>query len=85
MAKDWKMIRVPDELHAELNRLRKKFDDAQARGTMDVPSEFADRGGTPHWYVIAKAVEEFEDHAKRSNPRKSAKTGKAAAAGKGAE
>jgi len=66
----WKNIRIPEELHKKLSEMCKHFDKCQELAIMDVPSEFADRGGTPYWYVIEKTIHEYEEHRKRSRRTK---------------
>ncbi len=66
----WKNIRIPAELHKKLSEMCNRFDKCQTLGIMDVPSEFADRGGTPYWYVIEKAIREYEEHRQRSRRTK---------------
>jgi len=63
----WKNIRIPATLHARLQALAKQFDRAGEAAKIHLPGEFADRGGTPMWYVVEKAIKDFEDHRFRSN------------------
>jgi hypothetical protein len=67
----WKNIRIPLELHARLVRLAEAFDRSlencdPPQFTPKVPWEFLDRGGTPLWFVVEKAVKELEAHRRRS-------------------
>jgi hypothetical protein len=67
----WNNVRLPVELHGRIVRLAKRFDHSYIRQVpgrfvMDSPAEFQDRGGTPLWYVIQKAITELEQHRKRS-------------------
>ena len=71
MPTHWTNIRLPVELHARLVRLANEFDRADdndmiGRFPIKLPPEFADRGGTPLWFVIQKAVAELEQHRERS-------------------
>lgn len=69
MATNWKLIRVPADLHGELIALAQHFDKMQVLGKMNVPSQFADaRGahiGTPLWFVIRRALDEWRDKKRR--------------------
>jgi hypothetical protein len=71
MGTPWKLVRLPADMHAELVKLAGHFDAMQSLGKMDVPSEFADpRGahvGTPLWFVIRRALDEYHDKHRRSN------------------
>jgi len=58
---NWKLVRIPADLHAKLYKLRKEYDRQAAAGEMpDLPPEFAARGGTPYWYVIARLLDELD-------------------------
>lgn len=67
------MIRVPSELHARLARLAAEILAAkeEARGYDDIPlAEQGERGiWVPIYAVIERALDEFENHRMRSNPR----------------
>jgi hypothetical protein len=74
MGLPWKNLRVPADLHGELQRQAKHLDRMQLLGKCQVPSEFADpRGGhvgTPLWFVIRRALDELADKRKRSNTKR---------------
>ena len=74
MARDWKLIRVPEDLHGELKALAAHYDRMQAQGKCTVPDEFADpRGkhvGTPLWWTIRKCLDERKDKLRRSRRKR---------------
>lgn len=71
----WCNIRLPHELHARLMRLAEEFDQATVSDRPPqcqprVPAEFADRGVIPHWWIIQRAINEFEAHRRRSRSKR---------------
>ncbi len=71
MTKAYCMIRVPKELHTRLTRLAREVLTAKelGQGYDDVPLAEQGEKGTwvPHWAIISRALDELEDHRKRSN------------------
>jgi predicted transcriptional regulator len=71
MPVSWTNIRIPVELHGRLRRLAVEY----GRSLMNcdppqfmpkVPDDIAERESIPLWFIIEKAVREFEDHRRRS-------------------
>jgi hypothetical protein len=75
----WNNVRIPQKLHDRIVALTGAFDHAAWMGwTNKVPSEFADRGGTPIWYVVERAIADFEAHRQRSRRRRASRMRSAA-------
>ena len=74
---DWKMIRVPTDLHARLVRHVAEIEAARERGQAIVPGEFAD--GVPLHHAIARLLDEVE--ARRGRSRKPRRRSEAGAVG----
>lgn len=71
MCMEWKIVRLPAALHAELARLAADYEAKHTKGLMALPNEYVE--GVPLHYVIAKALAEVAAHRVRSNrPRKRA-------------
>jgi len=63
MATDWRMIRVPADLAARLERLAIENDAAHAAGHLQLPNAYADR--CPIHQVISMALDRLESHRAR--------------------
>jgi hypothetical protein len=78
MMNNSRMIRVPSALHERLARLAAEILTAkeQAQGYDDVPlTEQGERGAwVPLHAVIERAINDFEKHRSRSNPKPSQRT-----------
>lgn len=66
MAKRWRMVRLPEELAAELDELGDVYLRAHAEMRTTLPPEVVDAGRVPHWYVIRKALRQLQHHRQRS-------------------
>jgi hypothetical protein len=73
MAQQYRTIRLPLALHARLARIEREIRTAKekAQGYDDVP--FTEQGARGVWVplyaVIERALDEFEKHKQRSNPK----------------
>ncbi len=72
-----RMIRVPEQLHRRLCRLRAEILVAKekAQGYRTVPLvEQGEKVWVSHASIISLALDQFENHRARSNPRKNGTT-----------
>ena len=72
------MIRIPHALHERISRLAKEILAAKERGQGydDIPIIEQGKKGVwvPHYAVIERALNDFEAHRARSNPKPSQRT-----------
>jgi hypothetical protein len=71
MAKVWRMIRVPSELAARLDRLARHFEKAHSLGRLSLPNQYVER--CPHHHVIATALNALEAHRARARQPRAAR------------
>jgi hypothetical protein len=69
------MIRVPEAMKARIEKIRDEMVASYEAGRGDLPSD-VDCDNVPLWAAIAKALDELDDHKRRS--RKSRKNSKTA-------
>jgi hypothetical protein len=76
MAKQYHMIRVPDQVYRQLVRVAAEILTSKelGRGFNKVPLCEQGEIHVPLYAVIELALDAFEDHRKRSNPKSSRKT-----------
>jgi hypothetical protein len=81
MGMKWQNIRIPADLHERLLGLAVEMDHAEQQGWRQKrPSDGVDREQTPIWWVLERAVTEFEQHRKRSRSPRGKASGVPAAA-----
>jgi hypothetical protein len=71
MPTDWTNIRVPRDLHARIADLAEEMEQRAIncdppKFLSQLPWEFKEYG-VPLWWVIQRAMKEFEDHRRRSS------------------
>ena len=61
----WATVRIPLQLHGRLNKLATRMESAWDRGHGGIPPSDATGKVTP-WQVIERAIDEYEEHLRRS-------------------